>query len=234
MPRRNMRRQGLTLENAAELIEEGMRRYEGGDKQGAEQKLRAACAIGPSVPQTHYNLGYFYSLEERWHDAEQALRKAIEHQPDYPRALFALAGVYMELGRLDRAQEYFLTTERLTPDDLDIQLNLGVLAARVGRPRRSTGPSGPLHPGRTQNRHRTLPPRHCSAGYGASGRGAGALPHTGSRKEPALAAADPQCDCDAAEGPVSTRPVKACRDARTLAHSWSVRAAWIPAKAGIH
>ena len=133
MPRRNTRRKGLALKNAAGLIEEGLRCYEGGDKQGAEEKLRAACAIAPSVPQTHYNLGYFYSLEERWHDAEQALRKAIEHQPDYPRALFALAGVYMEVGRLDRAQEYFLTTERLTPDDLDIQLNLGVLAARVGR-----------------------------------------------------------------------------------------------------
>ena len=134
MPRRNMRRKGLTLENAAELIEEGLRCYEGGDKQGAEKKLRAACAIGPSVPQTHYNLGYFYSLEERWHEAEKALRKAIEHQPDYSRALFALAGVYMELGRLDRAQEYFLITERLTPDDLDIQLNRGILAVRVGRP----------------------------------------------------------------------------------------------------
>ena len=134
MPRRNIRRKGPTLENAAELIEEGLRCYEEGDKKGAENKLRAACAIGPSVPQTHYNLGYFYSLEERWHEAEKALRKAIEHQPDYSRALFALAGVYMELGRLDRAQEYFLTTERLTPDDLDIQLNLGILAVRVGHP----------------------------------------------------------------------------------------------------
>ncbi len=134
MPRRSIRRKGPTLENAAELIEEGLRCYEEGDKQGAESKLRAACEIGPSVPQTHYNLGYFYSLEERWHEAEKALRKAIEHQPDYSRALFALAGVYMELGRLDRAQECFLTTERLTPNDLDIQLNLGILAVRVGHP----------------------------------------------------------------------------------------------------
>ena len=133
MPRRNMRHKRRALENAAGLIEAGLRCYEGGDKQGAEEKLRAACAIGPSVPQTHYNLGYFYGLEERWHEAEKALRKAIEHQPDYPPALFALAGVYMELGRLDRAHEYFLTTERLTPDDLDIQLNLGILAVRVGR-----------------------------------------------------------------------------------------------------
>ena len=133
MPKRNIRRKSRTLENAAELIEEGLRCYEGGDKQGAENKLRAACAIRPSVPQAHYNLGYFYSLEERWHEAEKALLKAIEHQPDYSRALFTLAGVYMELGRLDRAQEKFLTTERLTPDDLDIQLNLGILAVRAGR-----------------------------------------------------------------------------------------------------
>ena len=39
----------------------------------------------------------------------------------------------MALGRLDRAQEIFLATERLAPDDLDIQLNLGILAIRAGR-----------------------------------------------------------------------------------------------------
>ena len=83
MPRRNLRRKGRALNKAAGLIEDGLRCYEGGDKQGAEEKLRAACASVPSVPQTHYNLGYFYSLEERWHEAEKALRKAIEHQPDY-------------------------------------------------------------------------------------------------------------------------------------------------------
>ena len=147
MPKRNMRRKRRTLENAAELIEEGLRCYERGDKQGAEKKLRSACAISPSVPQAHYNLGYFYSLEERWHEAEKALLKAIEHQPDYSRALFALAGVYMALGRLDRAQENFLATERLTPDDIDIQLNLGILAVRAGRHEEALEASGPLHRG---------------------------------------------------------------------------------------
>ena len=133
MPKRNMRRKRRTLENAAELIEEGLRCYQGGDKQGAEKKLRSACAIRPLVPQAYYNLGYFYNLEERWHEAEKALLKAIEHQPDYSHALFTLADVYMEVGRLDRAQEKFLATERLAPDDLDIQLNLGILAIRAGR-----------------------------------------------------------------------------------------------------
>ena len=133
MPKRNMRRKRRILENAAELIEEGLRCYQGGDKQGAEKKLRSACAIRPLVPQAYYNLGYFYNLEERWHEAEKALLTAIEHQPDYSHALFTLAGVYMEVGRLDRAQEKFLATERLAPDDLDIQLNLGILAIRAGR-----------------------------------------------------------------------------------------------------
>ena len=133
MPKRNIRRKRRTLGNAAALIEEGLRCYQRGDKQEAEKKLRSACAIIPSVPQAHYNLGFFYSLEERWHEAEKALLRAIEYQPDYSRALFALAGVYMELGRLDRAQEKFLATERLTPDDIDIQLNLGILAIRAGR-----------------------------------------------------------------------------------------------------
>ena len=133
MPKRNIRRKRRTLGNAAALIEEGLRCYQRGDKQEAEKKLRSACAIIPSVPQAHYNLGFFFSLEERWHEAEKALLRAIEYQPDYSRALFALAGVYMELGRLDRAQEKFLATERLTPDDIDIQLNLGILAIRAGR-----------------------------------------------------------------------------------------------------
>ena len=62
MPRCNIRRKSRTLEDAAELSEEGLRCYEGGDEQGAEKRLRSACAIRPSVPQAHYNLGYFYSL----------------------------------------------------------------------------------------------------------------------------------------------------------------------------
>ena len=133
MVRRNVRRKGRALENPVELIEEGFRCYERGDKRGAEKKLRAACAIRSPVPQAHYNLGYFYNLEGRWDEAEKALLQALEHQPDYSRALFTLASVYMEMGRLDRAQAKFLATERLTPDDLDIQLNLGVLAIRAGR-----------------------------------------------------------------------------------------------------
>ncbi len=133
MVKRNVRRKSRGLENVAELIEEGFRCYERGNKRGAEKKLRAACAIRPPVPQAHYNLGYFYNLEGRWDEAEEALLKALEHQPDYSRALFTLASVYMEAGRLDRAQAKFLATERLTPDDLDIQLNLGILAIRAGR-----------------------------------------------------------------------------------------------------
>jgi tetratricopeptide (TPR) repeat protein len=129
----NVRRKSRAPKNAAELIEEGFRCYEQGDKPGAEKKLRAACAIRPPVPQAHYNLGYFYNLEGRWDEAEKALLEALEHQPDYSRALFTLASVYMDAGRLDRAQAKFLATERLTPEDLDIQLNLGILAIRAGR-----------------------------------------------------------------------------------------------------
>jgi len=131
MVKRNVRRKSRGLENIAALIEEGFQCYERGNKPGAEKKLHAACAIRPPVPQAHYNLGYFYNLEGRWDEAEEALLKALEHQPDYSRALFTLASVYMEAGRLDRAQAQFLATERLTPDDLDIQLNLGILAIRA-------------------------------------------------------------------------------------------------------
>ena len=133
MVKRNVRRKSRGLENVAELIEEGFRYYERGNKLGAEKKLRAACAIRPPVPQAHYNLGYFYNLEGRWDEAEKALLEALEHQPDYSRALFTLASVYMDAGRLDGAQAKFLATERLTPEDLDIQLNLGILAIRAGR-----------------------------------------------------------------------------------------------------
>ena len=129
----NVRRKSRAPGNAAELIEEGFRCYERGNKSGAEKKLRAACAVRPPVPQAHYNLGYFYNLEGRWDEAEKALLQALEHQPDYSRALFTLASVYMESGQLDRAQAKFLATERLTPEDLDIQLNLGILSIRAGR-----------------------------------------------------------------------------------------------------
>ena len=66
----NVRRKSRAPKNAAELIEEGFRCYERGNKPGAEKKLRDACAIRPPVPQAHYNLGYFYNLEGRWDEAE--------------------------------------------------------------------------------------------------------------------------------------------------------------------
>jgi len=133
MVKHNVHRKSRAMEHAAGYIKEGFRCYEQGDKLGAEKKLRAACAIRPPVPQAYYNLGYFYNLEERWDEAEKALIKALKHQPDYSQALFTLASVYMESGQLDRAQANFLATERLTPDDLDIQLNLGILAIHAGR-----------------------------------------------------------------------------------------------------
>lgn len=132
MVKGNLQRTNRAPKNAAALIEEGLRCYQDGNKREAEKKLRAACAIKPLVPQAHYNLGYFYHLEGRWDEAEGALLNALEHQPGYSRALYTLACVYMEAGRLDQAQEKFLATERLTPDDLDIQLNLGILAIRAG------------------------------------------------------------------------------------------------------
>ena len=62
MVKRNVRRNSRTLENSARLIEEGFRCYEQGNNPGAEKKLRAACAIRPSVPQA-----YFYASKKLPH-----------------------------------------------------------------------------------------------------------------------------------------------------------------------
>ena len=126
------RRKSQGLAKAAALIAQALQCYERGDKQAAQEKLRRACAIEPPVAQAHYNLGYFHYLEGHDEQAEKALLGALEHQSDYSQALFTLASVYMGAARFDEAQARFLAAERLTPDDLDIQLNLGMLAVRTG------------------------------------------------------------------------------------------------------
>ena len=132
MAKRTAKRKVQSLAKAAALITRALQYYERGDKQAAEEKLRRACAIEPPVAQAHYNLGYFHYLEGHHAPAEEALLEALEQQPDYSQALFTLASVYMDAARFDEAQAWFLKAERLTPNDLDIQLNLGMLAARTG------------------------------------------------------------------------------------------------------
>jgi len=59
----------------------------------AEQMFRAAIAMGDCVGQPWFNIGGCYIMQERYDEAETALKRALEIEPDYELAQRNLAAL---------------------------------------------------------------------------------------------------------------------------------------------
>jgi Tfp pilus assembly protein PilF len=79
-----------------------LRRSETGDATAearAEQLLRSALALDPSLPEAHYQLGSLASKKGLMSEAQQHLEEAVKLDPGNGQAHFALSRVYRRLGR---------------------------------------------------------------------------------------------------------------------------------------
>lgn len=89
--------------------------------------------VTPSPEVAYTNLGLFYQDRNRYEEAMQEYKQAIELNPRYPLAHNNLAIVYKKLGKTDTAIKEYKAAIALSPDYLSPYYNLGILYLEQGR-----------------------------------------------------------------------------------------------------
>jgi tetratricopeptide (TPR) repeat protein len=122
--------------DAAASFESGMRRFpkdarfktqyaaallwqsetgEGNDQARAEQLLRSALVLDPSLPEAHYQLGNLALKKGLITEAQRHLEQAVKLDAHNGQAHFALSRVYRRLGRQEEAARELERYESLKP-----------------------------------------------------------------------------------------------------------------------
>jgi len=81
-----LRGPGFTVDQLIEqenLFQQGLLLMESGKKEEAGQAFQASIAMGDCLPQPWGNLGICLMMQERYDEAEVALKRALEIDPDY-------------------------------------------------------------------------------------------------------------------------------------------------------
>src|SRR5579862_7600703 len=82
---------------------EGTRALEAGDYKDAEKAFEKVRDLVPGIAEVHGQLGLIYFQERKFEQAVSALRKALQLDPQLPRAGTLLALSLSELGRYEEA-----------------------------------------------------------------------------------------------------------------------------------
>jgi Flp pilus assembly protein TadD len=91
-----LRSPDFTLDQLIEqedLFQNGLQLMEAGDWEGAEQAFRTSIAMGDCLPQPWGNLGISLMMQERYDEAEAALKRALTMDPGYTLAKKNLAAL---------------------------------------------------------------------------------------------------------------------------------------------
>lgn len=119
-PSRSLEKQALTA-------------YQSRDWATATQLYEQFHASGGGSPFTYDNLGVALANLGRWREAEAALRKAIERNPQHRWAYNHLGFVYREQGRHEQAIAMFRRQIEISPQDPYAYRNLAGVLALAGR-----------------------------------------------------------------------------------------------------
>jgi protein O-GlcNAc transferase len=113
------------------LVEEAKNALDGGDYDGAIERLKQVVRAAPERAEAHFLLGNAYAKKGQHGQAEEAYRKALELDADYVDAYSNLGFVYYQQQKLSEAEQSFRKALSLEPNDAEIHYNLGgVLAAQ--------------------------------------------------------------------------------------------------------
>lgn len=85
------------------------------DPVHAEQNFKKALALDPKSVPAAVAAGRFYASQKRWPDAEHEFQAAISLSPDDAALRSLLAGLYLNEGRKDRAEQYLQDTKNSAP-----------------------------------------------------------------------------------------------------------------------
>lgn len=81
----------------------------------------------PELSGPYANLGVIHSRKKNWNDAEAYLLKAYDKNKQNYKALTQLAYVYRNMGKFNKAKNYYEMAIEASPSSPEIYLNLGIL-----------------------------------------------------------------------------------------------------------
>jgi predicted TPR repeat methyltransferase len=119
--------------SAQAAFEEGMRRFNAGDLEGAARAFEQALALDPAFERALYQLGNVHQDQERWTEAERHFRHALALVPDHAEAQNNLGVVLQMLGRSPEAEASYARATELKPSLVHPYLNLGRMLDETGR-----------------------------------------------------------------------------------------------------
>jgi tetratricopeptide (TPR) repeat protein len=110
---------------AATRMQEGARRVERGDIDGAIQDFRVAAALAPELPEAHQFLGAAL-LSTDLAEGQKELSRALELRPNYFEARYNLGLAKARNNQINEAIADFLDASRLNPNSAECHDSLGV------------------------------------------------------------------------------------------------------------
>jgi Flp pilus assembly protein TadD/4-amino-4-deoxy-L-arabinose transferase-like glycosyltransferase len=121
------------IDETREAIHRGvsLRRLE--RNQEARFAFEEAARSSPRDPDAQRWLGEIALGEERWADALDHFRRAIDAAPDYVRPLLGEAQTLERMGRPAEAESLYVRAMHADPWSADVRLNYGVWLAKAGR-----------------------------------------------------------------------------------------------------
>lgn len=81
----------------------------------------------------HYFRGYLFDVFKRPAQALDAYRLALQHDPQFQKAVLSLAHLHAAQGQLAEAERYFTEAVRLSPANADTRFNLGYVCDLQGK-----------------------------------------------------------------------------------------------------
>lgn len=98
-----------------------------GDLEGALDRYSKAKSLRKGWPEIHYNIGLLLQKMERRDEAKAELRKALEFNADYARALCRLGELESEDGNFKEAEVLLVAAAKLTDFDSETEFHFGTL-----------------------------------------------------------------------------------------------------------
>ncbi|NOX59278.1 MAG: tetratricopeptide repeat protein [Planctomycetes bacterium] len=108
-----------------------------GDHEKAEEMFYLAQQIKDDCPVCFYHIGGSLAARGQFDRAIYCWNRTLDIDPAYRGAKQSIALAYKELGKLDRAREYFLAEIREDPGNVDLLFDVAELEMEASNPSRS-------------------------------------------------------------------------------------------------